>query len=66
MIVPIHGYYVICDECGEKLDTNAATEEIAKETAIKKGWHVFRRWTTGEYEHWCLKCWEKMKGVKVE
>ena len=65
MIVPIHGYYVICDKCGEKLDTNAATKEIARESAIRKGWQVLGL-MNGEYEHWCPKCWEKMKGVKVE
>ena len=31
-------YYITCDKCGKTIETNAADEHIAAETAIRKGW----------------------------
>lgn len=31
-------YYVCCDKCGKTIETNAADEDIAAETAKREGW----------------------------
>lgn len=31
-------FYVCCDKCGKTIETNAADERIASETAEREGW----------------------------
>ena len=38
MIHKIPRLYVACDQCGETFETHAESEQIAAETATRKGW----------------------------
>lgn len=38
MIIQRPRIYVICDVCGKTIETNAADERIAEETAKREGW----------------------------
>lgn len=64
MIYSQQRFYACCDECGKTIETNAATEEIAKETIEREGWKVFVRRRTlllFEYICYCPKCKEETK-----
>lgn len=58
-------YYVRCDECGETIETNAANEKIACETAQREGWNIteldYRPRVPMNYMCTCPKCKERKK-----
>ena len=58
-------YYVCCDKCGNTIETNAADEDIAAETAKREGWSCTTLMTfKGKYQkpnyvNLCPKCKEE-------
>ena len=60
-------YYVVCDNCGKTVETNAADERIAEETAKREGWECVHmlKWKgvycPPKYVNLCPKCKEKIK-----
>lgn len=56
-------FYIVCDECGLTIETNAAEEKIAAETAKRQGWECIKLRTyldgTTKYLNLCPKCKEK-------
>lgn len=60
-------FYVCCDNCGKTIETNAANERIAAETARRRGWkcHTLLRFSglynSTKYVNLCPKCKEEKK-----
>lgn len=55
-------YYITCDKCGKTIETNAADEHIAAETAIREGWtSEIIHPTYPRYVNLCPKCKEGKK-----
>ena len=54
-------YYVCCDKCGKTIETNAANEQIADETAVRLGWTGYSLSQYTKYLHLCPKCKEETK-----
>lgn len=53
-------YYITCDKCGKTIETNAADEHIAAETAIREGWtSELIHPTYPRYVNLCNECKEK-------
>ena len=62
MIIAKHVLSVMCDNCGDVLETNAASPRIARDAAEKAGWKIRIR-PFGE-SHYCPKCAEQITKVK--
>ncbi len=58
-------YYVCCDKCGKTIETNAADEDIAAETAKRQGWRcntmlsLKGTYQKPKYINLCPKCKEE-------
>lgn len=64
MIYSQQRFYVRCDRCGKTIETNAADERIASETAKRAGWYcntVFSMVYHGSKNvNLCPKCKEEL------
>lgn len=53
--------YIRCDRCGKAvLKTNAASLEIARETAERNGWQIINKCDWRKERHYCPKCKEEI------
>lgn len=48
-------YSVVCDECGQSLETNASSARIARDTAERAGWKTYIL-HFAEEKNYCPKC----------
>ena len=66
MVYSLKRFFVICDKCGKDIETNAADEIIANETAQRKGWKCITTYPFGDkyhppvYKNYCPKCKEQL------
>lgn len=66
MIYSQQRFYVQCDRCGKTIETNAADERIASETAKRAGWYCNTVLSMGGIYHkpknvnLCPKCKEEL------
>ena len=56
MIFTIHIKVVKCDRCGGWIETNAATDRIAIETAERNGWVIADKGDWLRERHYCPHC----------
>lgn len=56
MIFTLHIKVVKCDRCGKRLETNAATDQIANETAERNGWLIADKGNWLRERHYCQDC----------
>lgn len=56
-------YYVCCDKCGKTIETNAADERIASETAKLDGWmcKIKGAYLGPKYVNLCPECKQEKK-----
>lgn len=55
-------HYIGCDRCGKAvLKTNAASFEVARYTAERKGWLIINKGDWLKERHYCPKCKEEIK-----
>lgn len=58
-------HYIRCDRCGKAvLKTNAASFEVARETAERKGWLIINKGDWLKERHYCPKCKEEIHDRK--
>ena len=54
-------HIIRCDRCGKAvLKTNAASLEIARETAERNGWQIINKGDWLKERHYCPKCKEEL------